>query len=55
MALYVYQGFSKEGKKVTGQIDAPSEGGVRELLQRQGVYPTSIVIAHKAQSSESFF
>lgn len=55
MALYVYQGFSKEGKKITGQIDAPSEGGVRELLQRQGVYPTSIVVAHKAQSSESFF
>jgi type II secretory pathway component PulF len=55
MALYVYQGFSKEGKKITGQVDAPSEGGVRELLQRQGVYPISIVIAHKTQSSGSFF
>ncbi len=55
MALYVYKGFSKDGKKVTGQLDAPSEGGVRELLQRKGVYPTSIMQAHKAAKSESFF
>lgn len=55
MALYTYQGFSGEGKKVSGQIDAPSEGGVRELLQRQGVLPTSIMLAHKAALSEGFF
>jgi type II secretory pathway component PulF len=55
MALYVYQGFSKEGKKVAGQLDAPSEGGVRALLQSKGVFPTSIVLAHKAAQSESFF
>lgn len=55
MALYQYQGFSKDGKKVTGQLDAPSVGGVKELLQRQGIYPTSIELAHKAAQSASFF
>jgi type II secretory pathway component PulF len=54
MALYVYKGFSKDGKKINGQLDAPSEGGVRELLQRQGIYPISIMQAHKAAQSESF-
>lgn len=55
MALYVYQGFSKVGKKVSGRIDAPSEAGVRELLQRQEVYPTSIILAHKVVSSKGMF
>jgi len=55
MALYVYQGFSKEGKKVSGQLDAPSEGGVRELLQRQSIFPTSIVLSHKVGASKGIF
>ncbi len=55
MALYMYQGFSKDGKKLSGQLDAPSEGGVRELLQRQGIYPTSIVLAHTVVAKGSFF
>jgi len=54
MALYLYQGFSKDGKKVAGQLDAPSEGGVRELLQRQGIYPVSIIPAHKVVARGSF-
>ncbi len=54
MALYVYQGFSKEGKKIAGNVDAPTESGARELLKRQGIYPTVITLAHKAAQSESF-
>lgn len=55
MALYVYQAFSRDGKKVKGQIDAPSPGGARELLQRKGLLPISIVPAAEAVKKESFF
>jgi len=55
MALFAYTGFARDGSKKSGQVDAPSEGGARELLQRQGVYPTSILPVHKAASGGSFF
>jgi type II secretory pathway component PulF len=45
MALYLYQGFSKDGKKVTGYLDASSVQGVRDQLAKQGLFPTSIVLA----------
>ncbi len=44
MALYLYQAFSKEGKKVTGSIDAPSLQSAKEQLSKQGIYPTSITL-----------
>lgn len=55
MALYVYQAFSRDGKKVKGQFDAPSQGAARELLQRKGFLPISILPAHQAAKKESFF
>ena len=55
MALYVYQGYSRDGKKMSGQIDASSEGGVKEILQRQGVFPISIIPLHKVMRNENFF
>ncbi len=42
MALYFYQALSKDGKKVTGHIDAPSLQGVKEQLVRQGLFPITI-------------
>ncbi len=42
MALYYYQAFSKEGKKVSGYLDAGSELGVKEQLQRKGMFPIKI-------------
>ncbi len=42
MALYYYQAFSKDGKKVNGYLDAGSEVAVKEQLQRKGIYPTKI-------------
>lgn len=42
MALYFYQAFSKEGKKLKGYIDAQSKQNVREQLAREGIFPTSI-------------
>lgn len=47
MALYAYQAFSKDGKKVRGYIDAPSLQGAREQLTRSGIYPTIITLAPK--------
>lgn len=42
MALYFYQAYSKDGKKVTGTIDAPSVQTAKEQLSKQGIYPISI-------------
>jgi type II secretory pathway component PulF len=51
MALYAYQAFSKEGKRVSGSIDAPSLQGAREQLARMGMYPTSITSASQEGGS----
>lgn len=45
MALYSYQAYSKEGKKITGSLDAPSESSVRDQLVRMGLYPIVINLA----------
>lgn len=42
MAQFQYQGVDKEGKKVSGQLDAPSEGDLRMVLRSMGVRPTRI-------------
>lgn len=43
MALYFYRAFSKEGKQVSGTIDASSVQGAKELLTKQNMYPIAIV------------
>lgn len=45
MALYFYRAFSKEGKRISGYIDAPSTVGVKDQLSKQGLFPTEIVLA----------
>lgn len=47
MALYSYQAFSKEGKRVSGYLDAPSAEGVKEQLVRQGLFPIKIAPAQE--------
>jgi len=47
MALYFYQGFSRDGKKVNGYLDAPTLQAVKEQLIKQQIYPTSIALAHQ--------
>jgi len=42
MALYSYEAFSKEGKKVRGTIDASSISSVKEQLTKQGLFPITI-------------
>jgi len=53
MALYSYEAFSKDGKKVSGVIDAPSIEGLREQLVKQGFFPIAISLA--GESGGSFF
>lgn len=45
MALYVYQAFSKDGKKITGTIDAPTLQSAKEQLSRQGIYPITVTVS----------
>lgn len=42
MALFSYQAFSKDGKKITGTVDAPSLQAAKEQLSKQGIYPISV-------------
>lgn len=45
MALYFYHAFSKEGKKVSGYIDAPTLQSVKDQLARRELFPTSITVS----------
>jgi len=45
MALYSYEAFSREGKKIKGVIDASSIEALREQLVRQSLFPTTIKLA----------
>ena len=45
MALYFYQALSREGKRVTGYLDAPTLQGAREQLSKMGIFPTQIQAA----------
>lgn len=42
MPLYYYKALSKDGKKISGTIDALSVAQVREVLVKQGLYPVTI-------------
>ena len=53
MALYAYEAFSKEGKRVKGRLDAATQAQVKELLVRQELFPIKIELA--ALESNSFF
>jgi type II secretory pathway component PulF len=54
MALYSYEAFSREGKKVRGVIDASSVTSVKDQLTRQGLFPTKIELA-KEEARYGFF
>ncbi len=54
MALYSYEAFTKEGKKVTGVIDASSPSAVRQQLTQKELYPISIYLASD-ETQMSFF
>jgi type II secretory pathway component PulF len=55
MALYFYQAFSREGKRVSGYLDAPTLQAAREQLARTGIYPTKIEVAVSQATRVPFF
>ena len=42
MVEYEYQGVNKDGKKVSGKLEAPNDGELRMVLRGQGIRPTRI-------------
>lgn len=54
MALYSYEAFSKDGKRVKGVIDAPSISSVKEQLIKQGLYLTAVKLSDQ-ESRGGFF
>ncbi len=55
MALYFYQAISREGKRVTGYVDASTTQGAREQLSRMGIFPTKIELSHTQATSVPFY
>lgn len=45
MALYLYQAYAKDGKKLRGTIDSSSVVAAREQLVAMGMYPITIELA----------
>lgn len=48
MPLYTYQALSKEGKKITGQLDSSSTKAARDALIKKGLYPIKIAAGVQA-------
>ena len=46
MALYYYHAFTRGGKRRTGQLDASSEGAVKDSLIKNGLLPIEIGLVH---------
>jgi len=47
MALFFYQALAKDGKKVSGFIDASSRQAVKMRLTQQGIFPIKITPAQQ--------
>jgi len=45
MALYFYKALSKDGKKITGYLDASSSEAIKNLLLAKGLYPFEIKLS----------
>lgn len=54
MALYFYKALSREGKKISGQLDAASLESVRSQLSAKGLFPIEIKSQSQAPSSFAF-
>lgn len=43
MGIYKWTGFTKDGKKTEGEVDADSEREVKKILRRQGIRPRKVI------------
>jgi len=55
MALYFYKALSKDGKKISGYLDASSAESVRSQLTGKGLFPFEIKSSAQGGSGLSFF
>lgn len=55
MALYTYQAISRDGKKVSGKIDASTTQGARDALVKQGLFPTKVEVTTGEQSADPWY
>ncbi len=55
MALYYYKALTRDGKKVSGTLDAPSLSQVREALVKRGLYPVTISASQEGSNLYKFF
>jgi type II secretory pathway component PulF len=59
MALFSYQAYARDGKKVSGMLDASSVEAVRQKLQQMNLYPITVETAREGggafASIKSFF
>jgi type II secretory pathway component PulF len=55
MALYFYQAFSKQGKRVNGYVDAETTQAAREQIAKSGLLLTSIQATSQKITGTSFF
>ena len=55
MALYVYKALTKTGKRVSGQLDAPSPVAIRVELAAKNMYPISIELYKDSSIFKKFF
>jgi type II secretory pathway component PulF len=54
MPLYQYESYSRRGNKVTGTIDAASAQAAKDMLQGQGLLPTSIIEVQAIEGQAGF-
>lgn len=55
MALYVYKALTKAGKRITGQLDAPSAHAIRTELAIKQMYPISIELYKDGSNFQKIF
>lgn len=55
MALYVYKALTKTGKRVSGQLDAPSPLAIRVELAAKNMYPISIDLYKDSSTFKKIF
>lgn len=55
MALYSYQAYGKDGKKIRGTLDAPSQESVLQQLSKQGLYPISVQLAKDQAGTQAWY
>lgn len=51
MALFYYQAYAKDGKKISGYLDAASVDAVKQMLVQKGNYPIKISVAQERKES----